>query len=146
MRARIRGETKVCSRCKVDKPNADFNVAKDNKDKLASRCRKCNAERGREWHKANPERTKANGRKGHLRRTYGLALDSYEDLLIAQGNRCAICRNGLIENHTCVDHDHDTGTVRGVLCRKCNTGLGQFNDEPLIIEAALAYLLSTKGR
>jgi len=60
-------------------------------------------------------------------------------MLARQNGRCASCKIRPAET-LCVDHCHRTGMVRGLLCRKCNTGLGCFNDSPALLHAAAAYL------
>jgi hypothetical protein len=58
-----------------------------------------------------------------------------------QGGGCAICHKPLkLDRDTVIDHDHATGRIRGVLCRKCNIGIGQLRDDPTIVASALAYL------
>ncbi|MFQ6612279.1 MAG: endonuclease domain-containing protein [Fidelibacterota bacterium] len=66
-------------------------------------------------------------------------------MFIEQQGRCRLCgeemeRSGRSRLSVCVDHDHATGKVRGLLRRKCNTALGFFNDDPLLLERALQYL------
>jgi hypothetical protein len=83
---------------------------------------------------------------------YGLTPDAYDALLAAQGGRCAICgtddpKGSRVSKWT-VDHDHACcpgakscgRCVRGLLCGPCNRGIGQFNDDPFVAEAAAAYL------
>jgi len=72
-----------------------------------------------------------------------MSFDDYHDMLQAQNNRCAICGLEDIDNlHgvLCVDHDHDTGKVRGLLCTACNYGLGYFRDNMYSLKKALYYL------
>jgi hypothetical protein len=58
-----------------------------------------------------------------------------------QGFRCAICRRDFGESlRECVDHDHVTGKVRGILCFRCNTGMGAFEDDPRLLSAAADFL------
>jgi hypothetical protein len=76
---------------------------------------------------------------GELRRRYGMSPAEYAALLAKQGGACAICRKRS-KGRLCVDHCHLTGTVRGLLCRKCNTALGYLNDDQASLVAALAYL------
>lgn len=80
---------------------------------------------------------KLNMRRWRLQKTYGLSLESFNTLLESQGNRCAICQ-GVSE--FCVDHDHDTGQVRGILCQSCNRALGMMKDNPSIAQQAAEYL------
>jgi hypothetical protein len=77
------------------------------------------------------------------KRLYGIAAEEYDALLVAQGNRCAICGSpdwpGK-DNRPHVDHNHETGQIRGLLCGPCNVGLGQFKDDPERLRAAIRYL------
>lgn len=79
----------------------------------------------------------------YLKSVYGITLKQYEELAAAQGGRCAIChdekfgRRGV--RRFAVDHDHKTGKVRGLLCGRCNVGLGLFDTEEKLL-AAVAYL------
>lgn len=78
---------------------------------------------------------------GHLRRRYGMTVEDKVSLLLSQGG-CAICRKPPTDDLSVwhVDHDHESGRVRGVLCRRCNQGIGFFGDSPATLLAAIAYL------
>ncbi len=84
------------------------------------------------------QREKARARQ--LKRLYGITLDTYNQMLDAQAGRCAICGSTLSSRSLDVDHDHDTGKVRGLLCQSCNHGIGHFGDSPEILREAVAYL------
>jgi hypothetical protein len=74
-------------------------------------------------------------------RQYGITLDDYQQMRDAQHNACAICQreaDAPYELH--IDHDHDTGAVRGLLCGPCNQGLGRFRDDRGLLTAAIGYL------
>jgi spore coat polysaccharide biosynthesis predicted glycosyltransferase SpsG len=73
-----------------------------------------------------------------LRNKYGLTVDQYKDMILAQNNKCAICETDMKE--TFIDHNHDTGIVRGVLCRHCNLALGHVFDSKDILSKAINYL------
>ncbi|HEX2241574.1 MAG TPA: endonuclease VII domain-containing protein, partial [Actinomycetota bacterium] len=106
------------------------------------------------WRRRNPEKYKAwlrknlaanNGRRrkkereGHLRRMYGLTAAEYDFLVQTQSNRCAICgRQDPRGLH--VDHEHQTGAIRGLLCGSCNRGLGLFGEDPKRLSQAQVYL------
>jgi hypothetical protein len=83
-----------------------------------------------------------------LKRNYGLSAIEKQEMLERQDRKCAICR--LDETLSirgkrvglAVDHCHDSGKVRGLLCYNCNTGLGAFKDNPGILQAALHYLVT----
>jgi hypothetical protein len=74
---------------------------------------------------------------------YGLTVDAYDALLAEQGGCCAICGDPPGKRPLAVDHDHETGDVRGLLCLPCNTGLGLFRDDLERLAAAAAYLDAT---
>lgn len=74
-----------------------------------------------------------------LWKEYGLSEADYTTMLNGQGGKCAICTKEL-GNDVCVDHDHATGMVRALLCRKCNLGLGYLMDDPEVLRAAAAYV------
>lgn len=70
-------------------------------------------------------------------------MDEYDRMLERQGGVCAICGNGAsdaIRKNLAVDHCHGTGRVRGLLCGNCNTGLGSFKDDPVLLRRAIKYL------
>ena len=77
---------------------------------------------------------------------YGLTKDQVLELLYNQGQSCAVCKVGLVYPHknTHIDHDHDTGKIRGILCTNCNTGLGQFKDNVSVLAEAIKYLNENK--
>lgn len=101
----------------------------------------------REYRAKNAEREKqkmaeyrASGRPEELRkmRQYGITEDEYQVMLKAQGGRCAICDAPMEGPH--IDHDHQSGKVRGLLCFSCNTGLGHLGDDRDRLLGALTYL------
>lgn len=82
------------------------------------------------------------------RKKYGITIGDFDAMRVSQAESCAICIRPLarLDDSTgkpvriCVDHDHVTGAVRGLLCDPCNKGLGQFDDSPDRLRAAIAYL------
>ena len=107
------------------------------------------------WRVANPElasaisrrsdeKRKANGkqRDGHIKRMYGLSPDGFAELKRKAGNKCQVCERPWqagLGRHV-IDHCHETGTVRGILCGPCNRALGLLGDDAKRIEALLKYL------
>jgi len=73
---------------------------------------------------------------------FGLEEDVYHKLLFKQKFKCWICKTHQdeLDIHLCIDHNHVTGTIRGLLCHNCNTGLGQFKDNPKLLRRAIKYL------
>ncbi len=82
-------------------------------------------------------------RAAHLHATFGISQPDYEQFLTEQGGVCAICHVAPdARHHLVVDHDFDTGEVRGLLCQPCNAALELFNDDPKVLAKATRYLLS----
>lgn len=89
---------------------------------------------------ATPEGRK-DRKERNLFQNYGLTLDAYDAMRRGQGYSCDICdREEWEVGQLVVDHDHDTGAVRSLLCTGCNLALGGLRDDPVIAEKAAAYL------
>ena len=90
-------------------------------------------------------------RNSYLKKTYNLSLENYNKLVEQQNNECAICgnnetvkQNGKI-TRLAVDHDWETGKVRGLLCKNCNTTLGNLNEDISLFEKCIKYLEKHSG-
>lgn len=141
-------ETRCCTGCGVDKPVSAFSRRPNGLPR--SRCKPCLSEATMQWRDRNQDRAL----DAHLRRTFGITLAAYQELLVAQGGVCAVCgqpptvalgiptrRQGrAVRPRLVVDHDHETGEVRGLLCSPCNRGLGFLGDTADGVRRALAYL------
>lgn len=97
---------------------------------------------GDAWRSANPEKVKGYRRRSNIKKRYGITLEQRNAMLALQGDCCAMCKcsdPGSIQGW-CIDHSHDTGDIRGILCAKCNTSLGQAGDalERVVAWAAMA--------
>lgn len=79
------------------------------------------------------------GREYNLKKKYGLTTSDYERMVDAQGGACALCEV-VPEDRLVVDHCHQTGRVRALLCGRCNSGIGFLRDDPVLIELAVGYL------
>jgi hypothetical protein len=148
---------KTCPMCKVTKPLAEFKksgrvVAEPARD-VYSYCKPCALERDREWRRRNPDKKRAYTLRNNLLK-YGITPEQYNELLLAQGRRCAICgtdepgnkKNSAGETRFAVDHDHETQKVRGLLCSFCNNGIGHFRDDVALMARAIAYLEESKEK
>ena len=119
-------------RAKAIQQKSDKKAWAEKKEHMVAKHRKWKADNAARWSFLN--------RKSDLRK-YGLTPEAYMDILASQGGVCAICGTnapgGNNKRTFSVDHDHETGAVRGLLCVKCNTGIGMFADnETLLIKAA----------
>lgn len=133
---------KVCTKCKEPKEVSEFNVRSASLDGLTTRCKGCL----KIWQDAN--KSYLRHLKGDLKRYYGITVEFFYGLLKKQDEKCAICRTdkpgGRGRWH--VDHNHDTNEIRGLLCHKCNVGLGHFNDDVNLLVKAVNYLGGTDGK
>jgi len=94
-----------------------------------------------------PELARQRRREKHLRDTYGIGTADYDRMLLEQNGLCAICqddKNSKGKRYLSVDHCHSTKHVRGLLCDRCNRGLGAFLDNPDFLEKAKLYVLTRK--
>ncbi len=158
---------KRCKKCGEIKPLDEFYRATGMRDGHRSECKDCHRAKQQRWYAANREhaiaevkrwqqenkehlhdyrreyrqRRSVEERDAYLKRTFGITQADYDDLLARQGGGCAICgkQPGKISLH--VDHDHETGVVRGLLCVGCNNALGQFHDEPRLLLRAAEYVM-----
>ena len=152
---------KVCTKCKKLKARDGFHKSKQNKDGLHPYCKECQKpkwaryyrkdrknvlKRKATWYLANRERYY----RKRMATRFGITEAEYVLLLSRSSGLCEICRQpetrtrfGKIRRLS-IDHDHATGDVRGLLCSKCNAGIGQLNDDPTILAAAIRYLSKTK--
>jgi hypothetical protein len=82
-------------------------------------------------------------RKRDLSKKYGITVEDWDWLWAEQNGRCAACQIDLNTVKVCVDHDHKTNEVRGLLCNECNHGLGKFKDDAETLMRAAQYVLAT---
>ncbi|MFF3939503.1 endonuclease VII domain-containing protein [Streptomyces phaeofaciens] len=116
---------KLCRTCGEVKPHSEWHRNTTASDGLSTRCKACRAERGR---------------RDHLRRRYGLSLAERDAMVASQMGLCVICLKAPAVH---VDHCHETGRVRGVLCFNCNSAIGKLGDDPDAVRRAAAYLEGT---
>lgn len=159
-------EARLCDECEVPLVSGKNWTEGAERNKLYL-CRTCLALRGRLWRKAHPKTAYADetwfslhiqrrrascrekkiaDRNSHLsqvlERNYGITLAEYNEMLDDQGGGCFICGRTAAEEgkRLGVDHDHDTGEVRGLLCQNCNTAIGFLQDDPALLRSAADYL------
>lgn len=138
---------KRCSKCKRWKKVSQFGTESRRPDGLRCYCKKCGVEADRKagWTKKyrKGKSYRATIRPRMLRARFGLTVEMYDAMLAAQDYKCAICRTTKPDNRYgkfFVDHCHKTKKVRGLLCHKCNRGLGSLGDTVEGIMRAVAYL------
>lgn len=122
-----------CPVCGEDKSLEDFPRNRSARNGRQSYCKPCHNRKMKEY-----ADKKYGSRKNFLlKHRYGITEERLQELLWKQTGLCAICDRRQASH---VDHDHKTGKVRGLLCFKCNGGLGKASDDPAVLRSALGYL------
>lgn len=122
---------KQCRSCGLEKPLTNFVVRKDN-GRYRNDCIDCQRKLKREK---------------QYKELYSITLSDYDRLYELQGGVCSICRLPQSDSRKttlCVDHNHQTGEVRGLLCSDCNVAIGLLKDDPRLTERATDYLRFTQ--
>ena len=130
---------KTCVKCNTPRLHDDFSKDKNRKDGLYVYCKICMRTWSREYRLRKPREAK----HSEIKYKYGITIDQYNKKLFEQGNCCAICgtdKPGGGHENLYVDHDHNTGKVRGLLCRNCNLMLGHAFDKIEILESGISYI------
>lgn len=131
---------RICTKCRQLKPVAEFYACRTGKraGELRTECKGCRKEYINRWRK---NKGLVRSREQHLWTNYKIRLTEYERLLEEQGGKCAVCESPSTDGECfCVDHDHSTGEIRGLLCKSCNFGLGFFKDSTERLMKAAEYL------
>ena len=137
-----------CTKCKKDKEVSEFRKRISLKRGYQSWCKECESEASKKRYVPRPKRERnVYDKKATLIRMlkfrYNLTYEEFATKYQRQDGRCAICNEpkplGSVKGLN-VDHCHTSGKIRGLLCRKCNTGIGQLNDDVKILENAIKYL------
>lgn len=135
-----------CRTCDVLKPIEEFYRVANTKNGIGSECVGCVRHRDRLRYRKDPSRRKTEARWGAIKSKFSLTQEQWFQLLSSQGGKCAICDIDLIimvhrrKNSACTDHDHETGAVRGILCTRCNQGIGLLQDQYDVVQRAADYL------
>ena len=127
--------TRYCPDCETIKLLEEFPANPQGKKGRHTYCKPCHSVR------SNRQRSYSGPGDYHRKYRYGIEPAEYRAMLSSQAGLCAVCRQAPAEH---VDHCHDTGAVRGILCFNCNGGLGQFKDRVDILRKAIDYLERTR--
>jgi hypothetical protein len=140
--------SKICKTCGVEKSLELFHKSPKSKLGVMSSCKKCAHQYLQEKRKdpAQKEKHKEYGRRSSLKSRYGITIEDYDELYKLQNGLCKICKStDKGTKRLSVDHNHESGKVRGLLCQKCNRGLGLFNDSIFLFTEAIKYIKETDG-
>lgn len=149
-------KTKVCPACKENKPVSEFNKKTKQRNGLCPYCRDCIKMKYHEKIRIDPDyfnRRQNERRKEdpdyrisayqrNKERKYGISQEKFDKILKSQKGKCAICgiHQRDLKRKLAIDHNHDTGVVRGLLCHKCNFLLGYANEDLDVLQNSINYL------
>jgi hypothetical protein len=132
---------KTCTKCSLELPTSEFYPDGRRPGKLIAQCVACHTSASRERYQKNHARERTRQRTYYLQSRYLMTREEYAARVAAQSGVCAICSESCpVFGKLSVDHDHETGKVRDLLCNSCNTALGHFRDRPELLLRAAAYL------
>jgi len=140
---------KVCSHCRQEKPLSEYYITKKRlksgkiKEQPRYICKACDRKAKRERDRRTPEQRA----EKHLQDKYGISLNDKRQMIINQNCKCKICprslsKDDLSKSH--VDHCHETGYIRGILCSNCNRGIGHLQHDTKILVSAIQYLVQAE--
>ena len=131
-------ELKRCTKCRATKGIDEFSRNVRTKDGRAHWCKTCDATHSKGYHDARG----TSQQKSAFKIKYDIDPYDYQEMFIKQEGKCAICgtHRAEVKRRFVVDHDHETGIVRGLLCANCNNGLGRFQEDMNIVFRAYNYL------
>lgn len=137
---------KICTVCDSLKDLDQYYNRKASIDGKAYRCKDCDNQAVKTFRHKHRDRYLVRQRNSNLKTKYGLTEKEYDQLLYSQQGVCAICQgppvntNPPYNSKLVVDHNHNTGQIRGLLCQRCNQGLGLFKDSTTYLQSAIDYL------
>ena len=140
---------KTCSKCGTPKPESEFYKRSKKTGRLRPECIECsrlyymkykttNGDKLKQsWNAASKRYYTTEQRQSRNLKQYGLTQEDYNVMFDSQDGVCVICKEQI---KLVVDHCHDSGKVRGLLCHYCNLGLGHFKDDVKLLQSAILYL------
>lgn len=137
-------ETKQCTSCSEVKPIEDFHWHYKDKGIRRYACKVCRSTVEKERQRTESYKTKR--KEYSLLKAYGLSQQEYNTKLVQQNYACAICGSKSFNKALAVDHCHNSGKIRELLCSYCNVGLGHFKDNPELLIKAADYLRKHNGK
>lgn len=130
---------KECHDCKIVKPFSEFHKNKDSKYGISYCCKLCQSIRDKKYYRQHCDESKYRNRKRNLKQ-YNLTLEQYDKIFKRQNGNCLICGLPELMQRLSVDHNHQTGKVRGLLCFRCNLLVGQIEKDSKLVFKILEYL------
>lgn len=147
--------TKFCSKCEKTKPVDQFHVRRRSPDGLYVWCKVCSKEYQQNWYEKNRDKVKAQSDAWHRanpkavaeyrrKARYGMPRGRYDDMMEEQGGKCGMA--GCPNDIEVVDHNHETGKVRALLCHQCNKLIGFLENSHDLGQSAIEYVLRHRSQ
>lgn len=126
-----------CSQCKKEKPRDLFYMNLNVRKGLDPICKECKNDRLERYARNKGFKDRTADTRARLKYYYGITIEEFDEMMSRQSSKCMICKAG--DKRLLVDHCHDTGKVRGLLCHRCNTGLAHI-ERSGFVDACASYL------
>ena len=150
-----RSALKVCNICNTEKPiSAFYKHSRYSKRRpwFRGNCKTCHSTLGKDSYIKNKLWWDGRIRGEHLSRCYGMTISDWDKLFTKQGGQCAACHKPEIKfnnksrtiQRLCVDHNHKTGKVRGLLCNRCNRVIGLLEEDLILVKSLYDYFLQAE--
>ena len=142
----VTNSTRVCTQCNEEKQVSEYRSRGGSLSHLLkSHCNKCLYKNHRNWVENNPDKVATYREKDSwtlAKRVarYGLSPEEFINKYDEQGKLCGICKEEMDLVDSAIDHNHSTGSFRGILCKQCNRALGMFKDNEVLLNNAIKYL------
>lgn len=148
------GNSKTCTVCKEIKPLSDFYWHKST-NRYCSECKECTRKRSKRYRVEHPDKIREmrqnykerrkeirykTDRNAHLKRKYKISESDYKVMYENQNGCCLICGIKKEYGKLCIDHSHQNGNVRGLLCSSCNFAIGLLKDDVKLVKRVISYL------
>jgi len=134
----------TCSKCLETKPTSNFTRDRHRGVGYRAQCKHCNGDyyrrKGNEYYHANRDKIIPKRFWYYKKGVHGVTKEQYLEILASQYGSCAICKEIPKEKALCVDHNHETKKIRGLLCHRCNSAIGLLKDSITVIKNAASYL------
>ena len=146
-------KNKVCSKCSIEKPVSEYSKETRSKDGFLRICKVCRNSYHKIWYDKNKDKLRRYSKKRYIKnkqyhyeyrikKTFDISIEEYNEMFSKQNGECAICgiHQKDLNRRLAIDHCHTTNKIRGLLCGKCNCGIGNLEDNIELLKKAIKYL------
>ena len=140
-------DPKRCTKCGEHKRRSEFYPHSVARNGVSAWCKECSNRETSQRQKRDKPGVSLINRRAKLKKAFGLTVEQYDAMLESQGHKCALCESKSPggRGRFVVDHCHESGRIRGLLCNLCNVGLGALSDSSKLLRKAISYLEKSDG-